>query len=96
MTACLLAGTQFFLVLGSIWKTCARVVNMGCSLQDERWARELMARDFLYNVLFISHLLFPKILIAYKERYICMRTIKISKGKRGERHQRSSYGNLTP
>lgn len=32
MTACLLAGTQFFLVLGSIWKTCARVVKMGCSL----------------------------------------------------------------
>lgn len=34
MTACLLVGTQFFLVLGSIWKTCARVLKMGCSLRD--------------------------------------------------------------
>lgn len=55
-----------------------------------------MACDFMYNLLFINHLLFPKILIAYRERYICMRTIKTRKGKRGERHQRSSYGNLTP
>lgn len=36
MTACLLVGTQFFLVLGSIWKTCARVLKMGCSLCDGR------------------------------------------------------------
>lgn len=33
MTACLLVGTQFFFVLGSIWKTWARVLKIGCSLQ---------------------------------------------------------------
>jgi hypothetical protein len=31
--ACLLEGIQFFLVSGSIWNTCALVVNMGCSLE---------------------------------------------------------------
>lgn len=36
MTACLLVGTQFFLVLGSIWKTWARVLKMGCSLRGGR------------------------------------------------------------
>lgn len=41
VTACLLVGTQFFLVVGSIWKTWARVLKMGCSL----WARRGMERN---------------------------------------------------
>lgn len=42
MTACLLAGTQFFFVLGSIWKTWALVVKMGCSLEQgqKKWMHE--------------------------------------------------------
>lgn len=36
MTACLLAGIQFRLVAGSIWKTCAFKLNTGCSLQRKK------------------------------------------------------------
>ena len=50
MAAWLLAGTQFFLVLGSIWKTCARVVKMGCSLWGERRARERTEQDFMCHL----------------------------------------------
>ena len=49
-----LAGSQFFLVLGSIWNTCALVVKMGCSLKKQRKKKidkkkSLMCLNLLYK-----------------------------------------------